>query len=194
MLATAAHLARFALLLSMTTLSAAAALAAPKIDIDFETDAVSEGEFVRARTVFRADPDVVYTTFSRIAEYPALHDWVRATELVNSSGTTREFIVKFHFPWPVGSQWSRIEVHTARDAITWKQLEGSLEANHGRLRFEVGDDRVGIDYRAAIDVGMPDLWTRSYRKKFVTEFLTAVRERTTNTGQMAVKLASSRRP
>jgi uncharacterized membrane protein len=189
MLATAVQLARLAILLSIALLAAATARAEPRIDIGFETDGAHEAEFVRARTVFRADPEVVCAIFSHIAGYPALHDWVRETVLVKSSGDTREYIVKFRFPWPVGAQWSRIEVHNGRNTITWKQLEGSLAANHGRLRFETGDDQVRVDYRAAINVGMPDLWTRSYRKQFVTEFLNAVRERTAGTGQTAVKLA-----
>lgn len=52
-------------------------------------------------------------------------------------------------------------------------MDGSLTANHGRISFTTTDSKVRIDYLAAIDIGLPELWTQSYREKLNREFLTA---------------------
>jgi uncharacterized membrane protein len=147
--------------------------AAPTIDISFETDAATGQKLARAQAVFPASIPVTYAIFDAIAAYPRLHDWIRKTTLVSCSEGVQEFLVQFSFPWPVGRQWSRVEVHRNGGTISWKQLEGSLKANDGQISFEAAGDNVRVDYRAAIDVGLPDALTRSYKKQFITEFLTA---------------------
>lgn len=123
--------------------------------------------------MFPASVPVTYAIFDAIAAYPRLHDWIPKTTLVSCSEGVQEFLVQFSFPWPVGRQWSRVEVHRNGGAISWKQLEGSLKANNGQISFEAVGDQVRVDYPAAIDVGLPDALTRSYKKQFIAEFLTA---------------------
>ena len=72
-----------------------------------------------------------------------------------------------------------------------RQLAGSLKANDGEISFHAVDDGVRIDYRASIDVGFPDLWTRSYKKQFIAEFLTAAGDLAQSDGtRAALALAS----
>ena len=52
-------------------------------------------------------------------------------------------------------------------------MEGTLKANHGRISFTASGSDVHIDYRAAIDIGLPESWTKSYKERFIKEFLTA---------------------
>ena len=165
--------------------------AAAKIDIGFETDTATGRNLVHAQAAFPANESVIRAVFSAIAAYPRLHDWIRETTLVSCSNDVQEFLVQFRFPWPVGRQWSRVEVREAGDTISWKQLAGSLKANDGEISFHAVDDEVRIDYRASIDVGFPDLWTRSYKKQFIAEFLTAAGDLAQSAGtRAALALAS----
>ncbi len=152
-------------------------LAAPRIEVSFEADASDSQKLVRARAVFPTRQSLVYDVFNSITAYPMLHAWIKATTLVSADQSAQEFLVTFAFPWPVGQQWSRVEVSRSGKTIFWKQLEGSLRANHGRISFAAADNKVFIDYRAAIDIGLPELWTQSYKEKFIREFLTAAYER-----------------
>ena len=147
--------------------------AAPQIEIRFEADSADSQKLIHAQAVFAVPQPVIYNIFDCITTYPMLHDWVRETTLVSEDHDSQEFLVKFSFPWPVGSQWSRVEVRRGGNTIFWKQVDGSLKANHGRISFTTVDSKVHIDYHAAIDVGLPELWTRSYKEKFIREFLTA---------------------
>jgi len=152
---------------------AGSVFAEPSIEVTFEADATDSQKLIHAQAVFDAPRTVVYNIFNRITTYPMLHDWVRETTQVSEDHDNQVFLVKFSFPWPVGSQWSRVEVRHRGNTIFWKQVDGSLEANHGRISFTTVDSKVHIDYQAAIDVGLPELWTRSYKEKFIREFLTA---------------------
>jgi hypothetical protein len=149
------------------------AFAGPQIEIRFEADSTDSQKLIHAQAVFAVPQPVIYDIFNRITTYPMLHDWVRETTQVSEDHDSQVFLVKFSFPWPVGSQWSRVEVRHRGNTIFWKQVDGSLEANHGRISFTTVDSKVHIDYQAAIDVGLPELWTRSYKEKFIREFLTA---------------------
>jgi uncharacterized membrane protein len=171
---------------------AASVEAAPTIDISFETDAVTGQKLARAQAIFPANAAVTYAIFDAIAAYPQLHDWIRKTTLVSCSEGVQEFLVQFRFPWPVGRQWSRVEVHRNGGTISWKQLEGSLKANDGQISFEAAGDKVRVDYRAAIDVGLPDALTRSYKKQFIAEFLTAASVQARS--QASLALASPAEP
>jgi hypothetical protein len=75
--------------------------------------------------------------------------------------------------------------------IFWTQLEGTLEANHGRISLTSADSHVHIDYRTAIDIGLPESWTRSYKEKFIREFLSAAcHQAETSTSTPALFLAA----
>ena len=151
-----------------------AVFAGPRIEVTFEAAATDSQKLIHAQAVFDAPHPLVYNIFDRISAYPALHDWIRDTTLVNEDGERQEYLVEFEFPWPAGRQWSRVEVHHSGRTIFWRQVEGSLKANHGRISFTTRDDnKVDVDYRAAIDIGLPELWTRSYKEKFIREFLSA---------------------
>jgi uncharacterized membrane protein len=147
--------------------------AGPQIEIRFEADSADSQKLVHARAVFAVPQPVIYNIFNCITAYPMLHDWVRETTLVSEDHDSQKFLVKFSFPWPVGSQWSRVEVRHGGNTIFWRQVDGSLKANHGRISFTTVDSKVLLDYHAAIDVGLPELLTRSYKEKFIREFLTA---------------------
>jgi uncharacterized membrane protein len=159
--------------------------AGPRIDIGFEADAADSQKLVHAQAVFDAPQAIIIDVFNRIAAYPTLHDWIRDTSLVHKSSDSQEYLVQFSFPWPVGRQWSRVEVHHSGNTIYWRQTEGSLKTNHGRISFATAGDEVHIDYCAAIDVGLPELWTRAYKKKFITEFLTAAYDQSRRSGSAA---------
>ena len=149
------------------------AFAGPQIEVSFEAGAADSQKLVHAQAVFPPNQSIVYSIFNAITAYPMLHDWIRQTTLVSTDEDTQEFLVEFAFPWPVGRQWSRVAVRHHRDTIFWRQVEGSLKANHGRIGFTTANNKVHIDYRAAIDIGLPELWTQSYKEKFIREFLTA---------------------
>ena len=171
------HLPRLILLAIAFICLGGPVLAAPRIEVSFEADAADTQKLVRARAAFPTRQSIVYNIFNSISAYPVLHPWIQETTLVGENPRTQEFLVKFTFPWPVGQQWSRVEVRRSGKTIFWKQLEGSLRANHGRISFTAADGKVFIDYRAAIDIGLPELWTQAYKEKFIREFLTAAYER-----------------
>jgi uncharacterized membrane protein len=167
------HLLRLMVLAAGILFTGTPVFAGPQIEIRFETDSADSQKLIHAQAVFAVPQPVIYNIFNCITTYPQLHDWVRETTRVNEDHHTQVYLVKFSFPWPVGSQWSRVEVRHNGNTIFWKQVDGSLEANHGRISFTTVDSKVHLDYRAAIDVGLPELWTRSYKEKFIREFLTA---------------------
>lgn len=151
--------------------------AEPRIDISFESSPAGDRKLLRAYAVFPGSYSVVFNVFKAISAYPSLHQWIENTTVVSKSGKRHEFNVEFKFPWPVGQRWSRVGVRFDGNTIFWVQLEGNLEANSGSISFLSRDNKVLIDYRAAIDIGLPDLLTQSYKKKFVREFLQAACER-----------------
>ncbi len=175
--------------------AAQTAHAGPNIEVNFETDSGSSQKLIHAEALFPARRAVIHDIFTAITEYPALHEWIVATQLVQDNAESQEVLVEFRFPWPVGREWSRVEVrHLGQHAIHWHQIEGSLKANRGEIRFTTLDGRAHIVYRAVIDVGLPDAWTRHYKQKFVAEFLGAVADRATaSSTTRALTLATSGR-
>jgi len=167
------HLLRLIALAIVLNCHGTPVFAEPRIDISFEADAADTQRLVHARAQFAARESVVYDVFDGITTYPMLHEWIRKTTQVSAGKDSQEFLVEFAFPWPVGRQWSHVEVRHSGNTISWKQVEGTLKANHGRISFTSSDSGVDIDYRAAIDVGLPELWTQPYKEKFIREFLTA---------------------
>jgi hypothetical protein len=168
--------------------------AGPEIEINFEADAADTQKLVHAQAVFPTDQSTVYNIFNAITTYPMLHDWIRETRQVSAAENSQEFLVEFAFPWPVGRQWSRVEVRHGCNAILWRQVAGSLKANHGRISFTTAGNKVHIDYRAAIDIGLPELWTQSYKEKFIREFLTAAYEQANTAGSGATLALATAKP
>jgi uncharacterized membrane protein len=165
--------------------------AEPRIEITFEVDTAESQKLIHAQAVFDAPRPVVYNIFNDITTYPMLHDWIRETTLVSTGTESQEFLVVFAFPWPVGRQWSQVEVRHSGNTISWRQVEGSLKANQGRISLTSADSKVHLDYRAAIDIGLPELWTQSYKEKFIREFLTAAcNQAETGTSPPALVLAT----
>ena len=173
-----AHILLLCTLAAALNCPVASVFADPRIEVSFEADTTDSQKLVHAEAQFAAQWPVVHDIFQRITEYPMLHEWIREATVLSSTGEDQVFLVEFAFPWPVGRQWSRVAVDHSGNTISWKQVAGSLKANHGRIRFTPDDNEVRIDYRAALDVGLPELWTQSYKEKFIREFLTAAYERT----------------
>ena len=162
-------------LLSGAAIAAPPALATPEIDISFDSVDDAGRRLIHAEALFPVAGNAVQRVFAAIAAYPALHDWIVSTRHTASGPDGEEFLVEFRFPWPVGQQWSRVEVRRRGDSsIEWRQIEGSLKANHGRIAFASRGANAHIDYRAIIDVGYPEPLTRPYKKRFVSEFMQAV--------------------
>ena len=155
-------------------------VAAPVVAFEFEQEQESEDEWIHAKANCHTTRPQLYQVLNAIIKYPALHSWIRDTEMEsNKMHGGQRFLIEFKFPWPVGKQWSRVEVRKSGDSIiTWRQLEGTLKKNRGRIAITEHQHEAHIDYRAIIDVGYPNAVTRSYRKKFVMEFLRAIYEKT----------------
>lgn len=168
------------------------ALAGPDIDISFEGPDANGQRVIHARALFPVAGAEVQRVFEAIGDYPSLHDWIDSARLVASDAHSEQFLVEFRFPWPVGRQWSRVEVRRQGEhAIEWHQVEGSLKANHGRIAFASRGADAHIDYRAVIDVGLPEPLSRPYKKRFVSEFLDAVHLQASTAGTLTgVALAS----
>lgn len=159
------------------------AMAEPEIAIDFESDAQSGEEFVRAETGFRARRAAIWNAFAAITEYPNLHEWIREARFVGyHDDDTQEFLIEFEFPWPIGKRWSRVAVTSSgSQEISWRQIDGDLDANEGRISFSGEGEQARIHYRAVISVGVPAVFARPYKKQFVCEFLNAMREHVADT-------------
>lgn len=149
--------------------------ATPGIDINFENSSATGQETIHARAEFHSYGPEVRTNLVAIAGYPELHPWIRNTTLLRHvSAGKLEYLVEFDFPWPVGRRWSRVEVHQESPTkMSWHQLEGNLKMNQGEISIVTCGDRVNIEYRAILDIGLPDALTRRYKKKFISEFLNA---------------------
>ena len=149
--------------------------ATPGIDINFENSSATGREIIHARAEFYSYGPEIRTTLVAIAGYPELHAWIRNTTLLRHvSAGKLEYLVEFDFPWPVGRRWSRIVVHQESSTkMSWHQLEGNLKMNQGEIFIVTCGERVNIEYRAILDIGLPDALTRRYKKKFVSEFLNA---------------------
>ncbi|NNJ96937.1 MAG: hypothetical protein HKP12_07220 [Gammaproteobacteria bacterium] len=169
----------------------ASPLAESEITIGFENDSRSGDEFISAETSFQARHAVIWNAFAAITEYPNLHKWIGEARFVGDTDDgTQEFLIEFKFPWPIGTRWSRVEVTREHGAeISWRQIEGDLNANQGRISFSSKGDQAHIHYRAIISVGVPAMFARPYKKKFVYEFLNAIKERVTTKPDSAPSMA-----
>jgi hypothetical protein len=168
--------------------------AGPVITVNVRQDSVTKHDVIYAEAAYETHGEAVVSVISAISGYAGLHSWITETELVYQSDSDRqEFHVEFRFPWPVGRKWSRIRVQREADRrISWYQLDGSLGRNEGHLALELREQHAQINYQAVIDVGLPDAWTRTFKQKFVREFLMAVYDHAALAGeQTGLQLAST---
>ncbi len=162
-------------------------LAAPQIDIEFETDQSTGQEWIHAKANCQTKKQWAYEAFSAIVDYPELHDWIQNTKAESEElNNHQEFLIEFDLPWPVGKQWSRVEIQRSNSVISWHQIEGSLNMNRGRIVIAEHENQAQVDYRAILDLGYPDVFTRGYKEQFVTEFLVAIFNRLDSKNQLAV--------
>lgn len=166
------------------------ALADQAIEFRFVRDATSGQEVLKAQAAFESHGTALRKVLLTFHGYADLHPWITETTVVAHPINGRaEFVIRFKFPWPIGKRWSRIEVSRDNNAIIWRQIEGTMEANQGQLNFVTNGQSIHVDYSAIISVGLPDAWTRGFRKQFVTEFIDAAFARATKTSTTGLKLA-----
>jgi hypothetical protein len=168
------------LITAVFTASIDLVLATPDIDIEFEEEQGVSSEWIRAKASCHTTSQQLHEVIDAIVEYPVLHSWIQGAEIeTDDSSGAQIILVEFVFPWPVGEQWSRIEVKKENEStITWHQLEGSLGMNSGRVVITEYEQEAYVDYRANIDVGYANVLTREYKEEFVTEFLMAIYDAT----------------
>jgi hypothetical protein len=165
--------------------TAGSTLAAPQIDIEFETDQATGQEWIHAKANCQAVEAQAYEVFNAIVDYPELHHWIQNTKAENEeSSNHQEFLIEFDFPWPVGEQWSRVQIQQGDSVISWNQVDGSLNINRGTIAIAEYEGQAHVDYRAILDVGYPDAFTRGYKEQFVTEFLIAIYNRLNSKEQL----------
>ena len=170
-----------------------AVLAEQVIKTRFVNNAESGQEVMKAQATFGHYGDELREVLLSFRGYADLHTWITETEISNHPvDGTSQVLIRFKFPWPVGKRWSRIEVNRdGQDAIVWRQIEGTLNANEGRLKFTTDGRNIRIDYSAILDTGFPDRWTRSFKKQFVTEFINAAHRRAAETRPGTLRIADS---
>lgn len=156
----------------------ASASASPHIDIEFETDQSTGQEWIHAKANCDVKKQQAYDVFNAIIDYPAFHHWIQNAEAVSvEKFVIEEFLIEFDLPWPVGEQWSRVQIQRNNSVISWRQIEGSLNANSGSVTIIEDKNLAHVDYRAILDLGYPDAFTREYKEQFVSEFLVAIYNR-----------------
>ena len=181
------------LLILVLAYTASPSVAAPLIAIDFEQEQGSKNEWIHAKADCHTTETQLHEVLNDIVKYPALHSWIRESKIEsNTMNGGQKFLIEFKFPWPVGKRWSRVEVMRVGDSIiSWRQLEGSLKKNQGRIEITEHQQQAHIDYRAIIDVGYPNAFTRGYKKKFVSEFLEAIYDQTRDLNQPSTETSAS---
>ena len=186
-------LLRRLLLMFAFALLANPSFAEPQIAIEFEQEQGSKNEWIHARANCDTPESQLYEMINAIVEYPALHSWIREAKFEsNTVNGGQQFLIEFKFPWPVGKRWSRVEIKRESNAtISWRQLEGTLKTNEGRITITEQEQQAHIDYRANIDVGYPNAFTRGYKKKFVSEFLAAIDDQIRDQNRPAAETLAS---
>lgn len=168
-------------------------LAEQTIKIQFAKTSTSGQETLNAQTVFDRHGDALRRVLLSFQDYADLHPWITEVTLVKpKAGEKPEFLIRFKFPWPVGERWSHIEVNTDyRNSIIWRQVEGTMNANEGQLKFVTDGQGIRAEYSAVINVGLPNALTRSLRKQFVKEFIGAAQTQATETDTTSLRFADS---
>jgi len=181
------HLLHYLLMSIALACTANLSVAAPQITVEFEQEPGSENEWIHAKANCHTTEPRLNEVINAVVKYPALHSWIKDTKIESEmTNGGQQFLIEFRFPWPVGKRWSRVEVKREGDSvISWVQLEGTLMLNQGRIVITGHEQQAHIDYRAIIDVGYPNAFTRAYKKQFVMEFLGAIYDQTRGSNQMA---------
>ncbi len=167
--------------LSQAAPAAGAATEALPFAVSFERSGASAPERIHATMTVQSQGGNLVRVLVAMQGYAQLHSWIEAVvPVAQQESGVQELEVRFKFPWPLGRQWSRVEVKWQGDAIVeWHQTAGSIRDNSGRMTLVAHAGTLQVDYNAVMDVGLPDALTRSYKKKFVTEFLSAAYVRAT---------------
>ena len=168
-------------------------LAEQAIKIRFAEDSTSGQETLNAHTVFDQHGAALRTVLLSFHDYADLHPWITEATLTSPiAGEKSEFLIQFKFPWPIGQRWSRVEVSTdQRNSINWHQVEGSMKANAGQLKFVASGQGIRVDYSAVINAGLPNALTRGFKKRFVREFIAAAHTRATELDATGLRFADS---
>jgi len=187
------HSLSYLLLILVLIVSNDLTAAAPDIDIEFVEEQGVNSEWIHAQANCHTTGSQLYEVLDAIVGYPELHSWIRDSKIESDHvDGGQKILVTFTFPWPVGEQWSRIEVKKEnKSTITWRQLEGSLIMNRGRVVIVEYEQQAYIDYRANIDVGYANIFTRNYKEEFVREFLMAIYNATRASGLPSTEIVAS---
>ena len=154
----------------------AAQAAGPKIDISFEQGGSPGEQIIHVETDFGVVGNAACKVLCVFSDYATLHPWIVESQLesVEPDGTQVVYFV-IDLPWPVGRQWSRLEVERFGDrTMAWQQIEGSFKQNHGTVVLRPEGGHTHLSYWAVIDVGVPAFAARPFQEQFVREFLQAV--------------------
>ena len=164
-------------LLGVGLLAPQAALAAgPTIDITFEQGGSPGEQIIHVETDFGVVGSAACEVLCVFPDYALLHPWIVESQLesVSPDGTQVVYFV-IDLPWPVGRQWSRLDVERFGDrTMAWQQVEGSFKENHGTVVLRPENGQTHLSYWAVIDVGVPGFAARPFQEQFVREFLQAV--------------------
>ena len=168
-------------------------LAEQAIKIRFAKDSTSGQETLNAHTVFDHHGTALRSVLLSFQGYAELHPWITGATLTSpTAGGNSEFLIQFKFPWPIGQRWSRVEVSTDyQNSINWHQVEGTMKANAGQLKFVASGQGIRVDYSAVINAGLPNALTRGFKKRFVREFIDAAHTRATELDTNGLRFADS---
>ena len=169
------------------------ALAEQVIKIQFAKDSTSGQETLNAHTVFDHHGATLRRVLLSFQGYAELHPWITEATLTSpTAGGKSEFLIRFKFPWPIGQRWSSVEVSTDyQNSINWHQVEGTMKANAGQLKFVASGQGIRVDYSAVINAGLPNALTRGFKKRFVREFIDAAHTRATELDTNGLRFADS---
>ena len=150
--------------------------AAPIIHIEVIKEESTGHDQIHAEAEYRIEGFAIIKVIEKLRDYPKLHDWIdKVTPLDAADNSRQEFMVEFRLPWPIGREWSRIEVEVrSGEGISWRQIEGSLAANEGEMMLNYNGEQSRIDYRASISLKSSSSMVRYYIKRFVNDFLVAI--------------------
>jgi hypothetical protein len=154
------------------------------IDVVFEDGGTPREQIIHVEADLGAAGPDACQVLCGLTNYVELHPWIAESELewTFPDGTR---VVRFvlDLPWPLGRQWSRLEVEQFGDrTLAWQQVEGSFRSNHGTLVLRPQDGGVHLSYWAVIDLGLPNVVTRPFQEQFIREFLGAVRTAASRSG------------
>ncbi len=177
----------------VAAVTAAAMPALPRIETSFSPGATPHEQILHVEADFGVVDHNLCRILCDLTDYPELHPWIAESYRLSSdpdNGTQDVFVV-LDLPWPAGRQWARLEVEAfGGHTLAWRQIEGSFKKLNGTLIVRNQGGHVRLSYWAVIDVGLPNIATRSVMEHFAREFLRAAYEaaRQSTVGGTAVPL------